>query len=865
MPGQSSISDRLKNLSTQLHQAIEEAANSGRYYLALIDAITNKNTHAAMLRNSDFRQSDLLEKLEKAINGYTLQLTTANRNLELYLGKTKKIVTFKPKYSSEELIGPSVAVQTDPIYDPKQVLEEYKRKYAENKKLKEAKEAERKATAASNPYLAPESESKQNYSDFMYPYGLYGKGHRPHDADIGKMLARDGENMMLPDYYKQMEFFLGHKKIPTGKNNQKMITHDIPDDRSEVNSKFFHSQKASIASHIATTGKRPNTLKYQGPKRTIAESKIDKHFRVNFSDDDQSVSSHGTIRKFSGRVKNNKAPSTITDEYNPVYQIEFINFTEKTGRTIVLGRVNHKTLSIHIFGINKTLENSFDLNGLDIVPLGLETFELKHKEVPDDLSADIDPQKDEAVFKDYKIYIIFVFKEIYKGKDRVTLQYIAPAEKKFKPLVCSSYITEGTANYLRIKTSPLTSNKGYLELVFLIDRLKFIYTKFSDENTNWMNEIKHSSKTYDGSKVKEVSAKRSQVVSSGKVIQDFCFDLSPQRDDNTSLIAILERDDMDEFSKFKVYICKITKNEKDNFDIARIDGEHYDLRIFNFMDPDVKNFDPPIQKALKPADLFMFYNLAYSSREGKVTVMGLSATQLENVPGSKKENWAVNLETRVAYRGSDDGVEGSVKVIRSSFKHEFVLKFLRDNKLEISKTNLRKYMTQLKAKTIITYTPNYVLEMKKGDTIELREGNLLNYGDESRYEKLGYKNHDLITMYTIFYPCPYIYMLFSCYGNYVHFADFRYTNFDLSCAREDQGDQPYYDFRKLPDGYIQQLGNPPLKPGEISIKAAYSRNKITSVVNIRGITRPEVIGRINHCNTHEEVGPKPADLQPTNQ
>jgi uncharacterized protein YfaP (DUF2135 family) len=107
-------------------------------------------------------------------------------------------------------------------------------------------------------------------------------------------------------------------------------------------------------------------------------------------------------------------------------------FTEKTNKIVVLGRTCPKTITVHIFKSNKALESSFDLNGDNITPLGLECIEV--------VSTSASSQGN------YDVHILYYFKEKHtdrvtaQEKDRVTMQYILPTTKKFKSIICSNFI-----------------------------------------------------------------------------------------------------------------------------------------------------------------------------------------------------------------------------------------------------------------------------------------------------------------------------------------------------------------------------------------------------------------------------------------
>ena len=134
------------------------------------------------------------------------------------------------------------------------------------------------------------------------------------------------------------------------------------------------------------------------------------------------------------RLKLLKNPFLITDPNFPAYRIEKVCFLEKSGKTVVLGRTNPDTITVHIFKNTKDLDSSFDLAGKDIQPVGMECFELV-KEVNQG-------SKDEDITSDkyLDLQILYYFKETHKGKDRVTFQYILPTAKKFKPIICSNVV-----------------------------------------------------------------------------------------------------------------------------------------------------------------------------------------------------------------------------------------------------------------------------------------------------------------------------------------------------------------------------------------------------------------------------------------
>lgn len=184
----------------------------------------------------------------------------------------------------------------------------------------------------------------------------------------------------------------------------------------------------------------PQPLK-QGPQNTMAQSVSGakqpsmSHDYMAVAEGTVTITTNGTPKQIPpNRIKVIKNPFLITDPNFPEYKIEKVCFLEKSGKTVVLGRTNAETITVHIFKNTKDLDSSFDLAGKDIQPVGMECFELV-KDVPKD-SKDEDKTSDKYL----DLQILYYFKETHKGKDRVTFQYILPTAKKFKPIICSNVV-----------------------------------------------------------------------------------------------------------------------------------------------------------------------------------------------------------------------------------------------------------------------------------------------------------------------------------------------------------------------------------------------------------------------------------------
>ena len=166
---------------------------------------------------------------------------------------------------------------------------------------------------------------------------------------------------------------------------------------------------------------------------------------------------------------------------------------------------------------------------------------------------------------------------------------------------------DGSINYLRVRSLP-NNGKGTIEFLFLIEQVKLIYTKFSESSTDWMSNLKSISLTYSAYAKSEAA---------GKSIVDFRFDENYSNAEN-NLFAILEKNQND----YSVFICKInfntdpTKKDESINKIFRLDSAPSPSEVYSVY-PD--NFSD--------GDFSAYYKIYYSSKEGKVVLLGLNCNR----------------------------------------------------------------------------------------------------------------------------------------------------------------------------------------------------------------------------------------------
>lgn len=187
---------------------------------------------------------------------------------------------------------------------------------------------------------------------------------------------------------------------------------------------------------------------------------------------------------------------------------------------------------------------------------------------------------------------------------------------------------DGPNNYLRVRSLP-NNGKGTIEFIFLIDQVKLLYTKFSESTVNWMNELKSNSMSfsaYDKSN------------GANRFIVDFRFDESYKVPEN-NLFAILEKHNKGNRIDYQVYICKINfdtdpANKDSSINkIIRLDQNKSE--IYNIYPRGFENFYSSA-----------FFKVYYSSREGKVFLLGLCCEMIGNTDQYKTEYMDVKTQTK---------------------------------------------------------------------------------------------------------------------------------------------------------------------------------------------------------------------------
>lgn len=629
--------------------------NIGKYYISLIDAIDNLDSQAVRFKKSEFGHPILFEKFESAVSVYVAAITEAGAVLESTLTKMKKVMSWDLKFTSEDLIGPSKSTQTDFIVDSNRTQEgTTKREESETSSIEKShfvkplteKMIDGKPIRAENhqnrvPLTDPAAFSKsfdhveihkeQNRSSLSTgEQGLMHEQSQMINASEKKNL--DVRGILKPSSNKNVRFppqmpmyphdmflydrFMNRRFDPFHYSHYALL-HDSMMSRDLFN----HNPSENLDQH------RPSLPKVEPPaqkhkvrfddgtkfRKNFGQQNLrDNLFASNFDDSDgsnDSVTSGGTPKRYPKRkVKTFRNAFLITDPNYPEYRIEKVCFLESL-RTVVLGRTTEKSITIHIFKNNKELENSFDLEGQDIEPIGLECLELTNTS------------------GQLEIHILYYFKEHHKEKDRVTLVYILPHAKKFKPIICCSYILEGSPNYMKVR-----AKKNLVEFLFLTDRMKLLYNRFSNTNTEWMNQLKTNCIMFGDSKYQSTER---------KVFVDFSFDQAYDPDlSRASQFVVLEKTGklelQDNTCHFEVFICQIVTGEGIN-KIFRLDNK-YDL--YQLPQP-----EPP--KVVEPPKLTAFTSVQFSSKEDQINVFGLSMFEIEG-----KKTFAV--EGRVLKRTKQD-------------------------------------------------------------------------------------------------------------------------------------------------------------------------------------------------------------------
>ena len=223
----------------------------------------------------------------------------------------------------------------------------------------------------------------------------------------------------------------------------------------------------------------------------------------------------------------------------------------------------------------------------------------------------------------------------------------------------------------------------FFEFVFLVDRVKILYTKFPETATNWMNLLKDNCINFSGHNTQEAQ---------NKVFTDMNFDLAYRSEKETNLIAILEQDTSPDLAwpKYSVLICRINfeynpKNKDQVINkIFKID-EYTNNHLYH------KFFSVPTTTYPKGQEVFpVFTNAYFSSNTNKVMVLGMSYYNKET---ESQPSLATMVEARVISKNK--GQETQYECVKTSMTQKFIQmwlekrnKYLPSEGLSLAKSRL---------------------------------------------------------------------------------------------------------------------------------------------------------------------------------
>ena len=437
----------------------------------------------------------------------------------------------------------------------------------------------------------------------------------------------------------------------------------LPADRDNDSHSVQSGSRSTPTASQANAGNqqaRPASEIYASGKAEVVKKDIKNKERLelykpgfnNMSDQfTQEVTVGNTKRQLPpAYTKVYNSPFVISDPTYPDYKINLIAFAPNYGYTVVLAKTKPSSATMHIFNKDKKLEFSFELNGENVEPLGLQCIEMEKENISSD-----DP-KDKQ-----ELQILYYFKDTSNiQKPKIILQYLLPAARKYKSLINSSalfgtpILLDFSPKHLKVRKSSKGNEAcNYVDFLFLTDRTKFMYAKFKASNIDWFNQIKTLGITYIDNSSKEGTT-RSFV--------DFNFDSSYETS-NDNLFAVLENEvtrysgEERVISRDTIFICRINYQADDLLNsinkIIKLDD-----KIDIYRNPKNKVIQ------LNKTEISVFSSVHYCSAENKMTVVGMTS----KIISSDDIIWNSEIDCRIM---SQEGKNWNMcEVFKSAIKRE---------------------------------------------------------------------------------------------------------------------------------------------------------------------------------------------------